>query len=213
MEIQVVQLCDLLHEFGEESVERDLLADFSCPLNKDVETFLKDKAILYEKMGKSRSYIVLGIDGDIMKFIAYFALTSRPIQFDEKLSNKAKKKILGTKFEANNEISGILIGQLAKNFSNKNNILITGKELFELAIHKVLKASQYIGGRVVYLECENNPNLRNFYENMELELYTDDKGDPILSETGLLIYIKSMRNIVLERKQEQKWVDRIKLMG
>ncbi len=213
MEIVVVQLCDLLNEFGEESVKQDFLANFSCPMNKDVEYFLKRKAILYERMDKSRSYIVISVSGDIMRILGYFSLTSREIQFEENISNRTRKKILGTGFEANSKISAILIGQFSKNYSNNNNILITGKELFELAIHKAIQANRYIGGRIVYLECEDNPKLIKFYSNMGLDLYVNDHGIPVLSETGLLTFMKSIRNIVAVRKEHEKKPDRIVLRG
>lgn len=213
LEIRIVQLYDLIHEFGEESVQNDFLADFSCPLNRDVEIFLKQKAILFEKMDKSRSYIVICVSGDVMKILGYFSLTSREIQFADDISAKTKKKMLGTGFEANGKISGILIGQLAKNFNDNNNILMTGKELFELAIHKVLQANRYIGGRVVYLECEDNPKLIKFYSNLGLDLYVNDKGDPMLSETGLLTFMKSMRSIAANRIEQPKLSEGITILG
>ncbi len=213
MEIRVVQLCDLIQEYGEESVQRDFLAGFSCPLNKDVDFFLKHKAILYERMDKSRSYIVVGISGDVIRVLGYFSLTSREIEFGEDVGNRTRKKILGTGFEANSKISAILIGQFSKNYSNNNNILITGKELFDLAIHKTIQANRYIGGRIVYLECENNPKLIEFYSNMGLELYLNNKGLPVLSETGLLTFMVSMRNIVANKVGNEKLSDRIVLRG
>lgn len=213
MEIVVVQLCDLLQEFGEESVKQDFLANFSCPKNKDVEFFLKHKAILYERMDKSRTYIVISISEEGMRILGYFSLTSREIQFEENISNKSRKRILGTGFEANSKISAILIGQFSKNYSNNSDILITGKELFELAIHKAIQANRYIGGRIVYLECEDNPKLIEFYSNMGLDLYVNDKGYPVLSETGLLTFMKAMRNVVAGRKENEKKAHRIVLRG
>ena len=106
-----------------------------------------------------------------------------------------------------------MIGQFSKNYSNNNNILITGKELFELAIHKAIQANRYIGGRIVYLECEDNPKLIKFYSNVGLDLYVNDHDIPVLSETGLLTFMKSIRNIVAVRKEHEKKPDRIVLRG
>lgn len=198
LELQIIQLCDLLNEFGEESV-RDILADFLCPLNEDVEFFLKHKAILFENMDKSRTYLVFGIDDAKMILVAYFSLTSLPIVFDNSISNKRKKAILRTGFEANSQLSAILIGQFGKNYKNCYNLLITGKDLFDLTMHKVLQVHKLIGGRIIYLECENRPKLRAFYEKVGFELYTDDNGDPIISDTGLLTYMISTKNISLDK--------------
>lgn len=199
LEFQIVQLCDLLDEFGKDPVEK-VLTEFSCPLNKDVEYFLHKKAILYENNDKSRTYLVFAIDEGIECFIAYFTIASLPITFEDSLSNKRKKKILGTGYESNSQLSAILIGQFSKNYTNNNNILITGSDLFNLAINKALQANKLIGGRIIYLECEDTLKLRSFYESVGLELYVDDNGDPILSDTGLLTYLISTRNISVSKK-------------
>ena len=40
----LVLLSEMVEEIGEEKT-REVLSNFSCPLNKDVEDFLKNKAI------------------------------------------------------------------------------------------------------------------------------------------------------------------------
>lgn len=50
---------DLLHsKIGKEGIEK-ILADFSCSLNKDVEDFVKKKAYDFERVGLSRTYLVV----------------------------------------------------------------------------------------------------------------------------------------------------------
>lgn len=71
---------------------------------------------------------------------------------------------------------------------------------FNLAIHKALQVNKLIGGRIIYLECKDVPKLRNFYEGVGLELYVDDNGNPILSDTGLLTYLISTKNISISKK-------------
>ena len=41
----LVLLSDMLDELGEDAT-KSILSEFSCPKNKDVETFLKKKAIV-----------------------------------------------------------------------------------------------------------------------------------------------------------------------
>lgn len=212
LDLQIIQLCDLLNEFGEESV-KEVLAEFLCPLNEDVEYFLKQKAILYENMQKSRTYLIFGIDDDKMFLIAYFTLTSLPITFDDNVSNKRKKAILGTGFEMNRQLSAILIGQIGKNYKDGYDILITGKDLFDLAIYKVLLVNKLIGGRIIYLECEDKPKLREFYESVGLELYSDEKGNPIISGTGLLMYLISTKSIVLDKYKKRERTNRIRVVA
>jgi hypothetical protein len=49
MAFSVIRLIDLLNEFGEEFA-KELFSDFSCPINEDVEFFLKEKAISFQRM-------------------------------------------------------------------------------------------------------------------------------------------------------------------
>jgi len=58
-----------------------------------------------------------------------------------------------------------LIAQLSKNYANGHNRLITGDELLRIACNKVAQAQEMIGGKIVYLECEDKPNLIQFYES------------------------------------------------
>ena len=56
-----------------------------------------------------------------------------------------------------------LIGQLGKNYLNGYDSLIAGDVLLKLACDKVREAQRLIGGKMVYLECENSPGLKRFY--------------------------------------------------
>lgn len=57
-----------------------------------------------------------------------------------------------------------MIAQLSKNMAYKEENLITGAELLQMAFDKIIEAQQILGGRLVYLECEDNEHLINFYE-------------------------------------------------
>lgn len=58
-----------------------------------------------------------------------------------------------------------LIGQLGKNYYNGYNDLISGDILLKLACDKVKEAQDILGGRFVFLECEDKPQLKDFYES------------------------------------------------
>ena len=60
-------------------------------------------------------------------------------------------------------IPAILIGQLSKNFKDGNDTLISGAELLQMAIDKVKQVQYMIGGKFVYLECEDKERLLEFY--------------------------------------------------
>lgn len=50
-------LRDLLAELGEERTS-EILSAFECPLNPDVQSFLREKAILFSKHGYASTYLV-----------------------------------------------------------------------------------------------------------------------------------------------------------
>lgn len=60
-------------------------------------------------------------------------------------------------------MSAPLIAQLGKNFNKGYNKLITGDELLKLACDKVKSIQTDVGGKFVYLECEDKPQLIDFY--------------------------------------------------
>ena len=100
--------------------------------------------------------------------VGYFTLANKTISVStKKLSNTSKRRI--GKFAVyypqirKYVLSAPLIAQIGKNYTNGYNKLISGDELLGIACDKV-KAVQYdLGGRYVYLECEDKPVLLEFY--------------------------------------------------
>lgn len=157
-----------------------IISKFSCPLNSEVEIFLRDKSVEFEKMDLSRTYFVFTEYNNKQVLLGYYAITIKDINLAEGVSNKNRKLIAG--FSSRKSCSVHLIGQLAKNY--KNNIhelhLITGKRLLELAIERILLAYQIIGGRAILVECENKEKLRKFYESNGFHLVDKDPEDHLL---------------------------------
>lgn len=50
-------LSDIVDQLGEDEAKR-ILSSFSCPLNLDVEHFLKTKAIEFSKRGFSKTHLI-----------------------------------------------------------------------------------------------------------------------------------------------------------
>ena len=61
----------------EEESLYDLLSDFSCPKNPDVEYFLLHNAIEFTKKDQSITYLVF--DAEDASLVGYFSLTVKPI--------------------------------------------------------------------------------------------------------------------------------------
>ena len=61
----------------------DSISNFTCQ-DKDVESFLRDKALDFERRDKSRTYLVFDDATDAL--VAYYTLSlnALPLQFDER---------------------------------------------------------------------------------------------------------------------------------
>ena len=154
-------------ELGEDELLQ-ILSEFSCPLNPDVERFLKYSSIEFTKNNQPVTYLVFSVaDG---KLLGYFTLALKPLTVrGETVSNTVKRKLLRVseldKKSDTYTMSAYLIAQLGKNYSENDGKMITGAELLELAWDKI-KATQYMfGGMVTFLEAENEEKLLSFYRN------------------------------------------------
>ncbi len=154
-------------ELGEDEL-RQILSEFSCPMNPDVERFLKYSSIEFTKKNQSVTYLVFSVaDG---KLLGYFTLALKPLTVrGETVSNTVKRKLLRVseldKKSDTYTMSAYLIAQLGKNYSENDGKMITGAELLGLAWDKI-KATQYMfGGMVTFLEAENEEKLLSFYRD------------------------------------------------
>lgn len=185
-----------------ESVAKELLSSFSCPLNPDVEQFLKHTAIEFSKQSISSTYLIMASYKNEYVLVGYFALANKIFCIDkDSLPNKTWKKRM-TKFGQFDRaiqrytISAPLIGQLGKNYTNGYNKLITGDELLKLALDKVREMQSIVGGKIVYLECEQKEKLIDFYsQNGFVNFGTralDRDETPNLSGDSLVQMLKYM---------------------
>lgn len=154
-------------ELGEDELLQ-ILSEFSCPLNPDVERFLKHSSIEFTKKNQSVTYLVFSVvDG---RLLGYFTLALKPLTVrGETVSNTVRRKLLRVseldKKTDTYTMSAYLIAQLGKNYSENDGKMITGAELLELAWDKI-KATQYMfGGMVTFLEAENEEKLLSFYRD------------------------------------------------
>lgn len=162
-----VALNTLIEEIGEENTKQ-ILSDFSCPLNNDVERFLRSKAIEFEKQQLSRTQLIFASYCEEMVLVAYYTLAQKSFNITKtSLGSTLRKKI--SKYSTYNPalksyvLPAPLIAQLGKNFSHGYNKLITGDELLKLACDDVRIVQSIVGGKIAYLECEDCTRLLDFY--------------------------------------------------
>lgn len=70
------------------------------------------------------------------------------------------------------EFPVILIGQIGKNDKYCKNI--SGKEVLQYCLGKVLEGQSRLGGRIVMLECKNIDYIIKFYEEFGFNLLERD---------------------------------------
>jgi len=138
------------------------IQDFNCQ-DKDVEKFLKLKALDFDKRNKSRTYLI--IDGEQDKkmiVLGYYTITIKNLPFAETVSKSMIKRIDGYSNNVNSAES-ILIGQLGKNYNYRNNL--SGSILLVHAMNTVYSIHNLAGCRIVFLECSDNEKIVKFYQD------------------------------------------------
>ncbi len=165
MIIEAINLLDLLDQAGESFVQT-WLSSFSCKQNPEIEYYLKHNAINFAKKGISITYLIFGKEETTNYLLGYYAITYKILQVNRNnISRTVEKKI--ARFGEIDALSGSyslpapLIAQFGKNSSSPS--AINGSEMMSLALDQVQRIQHMAGGRTVYLECEDNPFLLDFY--------------------------------------------------
>lgn len=168
MGFNILNLRDIYKAIGEEKT-KEILNNFECNLNKDVEDFLKSKSIEFSKQSIAETFIVTTSYQKEEIIVGYFAITNKITRIKRNALSIKKRKRFSRFAEYDEEnkcylISIPLIGQLGKNYKNDYNKLIQGDILLKLACDKIKEAQRILGGRFTFLECEDKPKLKEFYE-------------------------------------------------
>ena len=151
-----------------DSEAKNQLASFLCPMNADVQEFLRIKAFEFSKQGLTQTHLVFASYQNEPVLVGYYSLTNKVITVKKStLSATSAKRI--AKFGTFNEqshcyiVPAPLIAQIGKNYANGYHKLISGDVLLSLACAKVKQVQLDVGGKIVYLECEDHPKLLEFY--------------------------------------------------
>lgn len=165
-----IRLNDMISELGESEV-KTILSCFVCDKNKDVQMYIRDKAIEFSKQGWAKTTLVFWVSDDEKEkhLVGYFTIASKYICVSKDAISKGLAKKMSTHgtFNAKTReyiVPAPLIAQLGKNFADGNNYLIPGDELLQMALDKVKDIQEELGGKFVYLECEDKQALVDFYE-------------------------------------------------
>ena len=148
------------------------ISHFHCSIDSEEDEFFHFKMIDYECLNKARTYWVMDDDG----IVAYFSLAIKSIDLQDISKSKRQKLTAGESRDST--YSAYLIGHLAKNDGVKDKLI---KDLLNFAFERIYQAQRYVGGRIVYLDCKDNPSLKKLYEQQGFKYFNK-------SESGLLQY-------------------------
>lgn len=97
MALKVISLTDLLRSVDAEEDAEKLLCSFTSLKSQDssgaddVEKFLHNKAIQFEKMDLSRTYLVLSTYKNAPLLVGYFAIANKPLVIPRKQFSRFSK--------------------------------------------------------------------------------------------------------------------------
>lgn len=181
----LIPLQTLIEQLEEDKgLIQSILSSFVCEKDADIELFLHNKSVEFERIAKSRTYLLCDEekmeDGEIL-ILGYFALSLKVLILPEKMSVRERKEIDGYRGKIHGlpirEVPCFLIGQLAKNM-NVDMPEVTGKMLLDKACAVIYSAMLSVGGRYIMVECRDNENLLKFYrENGFVEFLREAEGD------------------------------------
>ncbi len=185
----VIPMGEILSRGYDQQKIENALQKFSCHREVDLENFLINKAIPYEKSNFGKTYLFLDnkdLKKGLFTIMAYFTIAQRSVDMSQ-LSNKRKRKVLGNYpgRDSLNSIPAFLIGQLGRCDEFTNNDL-SGQRILDECYHAISLAARIIGGNLLILECREHM-FERFYEGQGfIKLYDE------LNEEGLYTLYKKI---------------------
>lgn len=208
MSLTVLSLNDLMNELDEVNVEK-LLKKFETRPNfktgdqNDVEDFLHNKSMQFQRLGLASTYLIFAPYKSEQIIVGFFSITNKPLVISHRvflsLSKTLQKRLnkLGTRYpddkgrvnKSDLVIPAYLVGQIGKNFSPqaKATQAVTGTNIVALAEEKIREVIDIMNGKYVWLECQDQPRLINFYTHIGYTLVEEH-----ISTNGLRLMIKKI---------------------
>lgn len=150
---------------GAEDLQK-FLAGFSCPLNPEVETFLKRKAVQSARLSASQTYLVCDNRSGVL--LGYFTLVLKTYAVNGRSLTSSNRRLVARFAEVdesgNYNVAVYLIAQIGKNYAVDSGGRIAGGDLLALAMDELHFVKRRVGGKLVMVEREGDrQKLRDFY--------------------------------------------------
>lgn len=164
----IYKLADSLANFSANQVKKSLKT-FLCARNVDVQDFLHNKAITFERNLRSCTYLyVSNADKSV---VAYITLGIKSLLTND-LSDETIKFLDGYTSQMPS-IPCYLIAQLGKSDTCKEKI---GKFLLDDALSIIDKSQDSLKGRFVLIDSVNDDKVINFYKQNSFIALENDKS-------------------------------------
>ena len=162
------KLMDFLGENSTSQVKK-LLKTFTCNINLDLQNFLHNKAITFEKNLRSRTYLY--IDNKNQNVIGYFTIAINYLE--TKNLDKSLVEYINGHTTPTNALPCYLIGQIAISDDYRNKKL--GKFLLDDALEIIDDTQIKLGGRFITIDSVNDEKVLDFYrQNSFVEIQKDE---------------------------------------
>lgn len=146
------------------SVLQEGLNNFCNSKDKDIEKFLREKALLFEERHWCSTFLL--IDEQVLKNTkrikveGYFTLSNKILRLSEEIKKTKKKKLFNGLSVDTDYLHTILIGQLGKYIDESSLHSVYGntsmEELLDLAFQIVEEVTERIPCRCVLVECRES---------------------------------------------------------
>ena len=133
------------------------LRSFKCEVNKSIESYLHNKAVLHEREDTARTSLM--VEEETGNIIGYFTLTTKIFDFTS-ASGKNRKRLTGNKQA--NSFPTLLIAKIGRSDDYKG--LVFGNEVLEASLYNCNLIKDLCATKVVCVEYEDEPFLKEFYE-------------------------------------------------
>lgn len=196
-----IALSSLIKMTGEDDILlKQILSSFSCEKDEDIEHFLRFKAVDFERLSKSRTYLLCDEEQisdshfclDQLRIYGYVALALKVLSVPDDYSNRKRQELDGLSGKIHGEpikdFSCYLIGQLSKN-SNYPRNSISGRDLLQVSYDVIAAAVDAVGGRYMMVECREEQRLIDFYQqNGFQEIQRSSDGNHMMVQLIRKIY-------------------------
>ncbi|MCM1542905.1 MAG: GNAT family acetyltransferase [Blautia sp.] len=163
---KVINILDMAEAIGEENL-KEFLSDFCWPKNEEIQNFVRNNAYEFARKKLSVTYLVVNEENYIA---AIFTLTHKAVEISNADLSNSKRRKIGRYAVLDSEsnsytVSAFLIAQFGKNYALAIEKRPSGNLLMDMVFEVLGQVQHEIGGGIIFLECEDKPELLNFYQN------------------------------------------------